>query len=99
MNMKVTIASTAIHTKSGVSSKTGKPYELREQEAWVYFIGPDSKPQAFPTKVMLLLEDKQLPHAVGDYLMHPSSIQPGRFGTIQVKPLLQPIAGNVKAAA
>lgn len=99
MNLKITIASTAIHTKSGVSSKTGKPYEIREQEAWAHFIGPDAKPQAFPTKIMLMLEAQQVPHAIGDYLLHPCSIQPGRFGSIQVKPILQPVSAALKSAA
>jgi len=97
--IKITITSAAVHMKSGTSSKTGKPYEIREQEAWAHFIGPDSKPHAFPTKIMLMLEKQEAPHALGDYYLHPSSIQPGRFGSIQVKPVLQPVGGQVKAAA
>lgn len=33
---KVSITTTAIQTKSGISSKTGKPYEIREQPAWIF---------------------------------------------------------------
>lgn len=97
--LKITITSTAIQTKSGTSNKTGKPYEIREQAAWIHLVGEDGKPHPYPTQMMLMLEKNQHPHGLGDYILHPSSIQSGRFGSLQIKPLLLPAQQAVKAAA
>jgi len=59
--LKITITTTAIQTKSGVSSKTGKPYELREQPAWIHLVGQDGKAHPYPTQMMLMLERDQTP--------------------------------------
>ena len=95
--LKITITSTAVHTKSGIG-KNGRPYEIREQSAWIHLVGEDGKPQPYPTGMMLMLEKQQPPYGVGDYILHLSSIQSGRFGSLQIKPLLV-AAQQVRAAA
>lgn len=97
--LKINITTTAIQTKSGISSKTGKPYEIREQPAWIYLVDEDGKQQPHPVTMMIMLEKNQAPFALGDYILHPSSIQSGRFGSLQIRPLLRPVAGQMKAAA
>lgn len=56
---KVSITTTAIQTKSGISSKTGKPYEIREQPAWIFLHDEQGKPQPYPVTFMLMLERDQ----------------------------------------
>lgn len=96
--LKITIISTAVHTKSGIG-KNGLPYEIREQAAWIHLVGEDGKAHPYPTGMMLMLEKQNPPYAIGDYILHPSSIQSGRFGSLQIKPLLVPHQQAVKVAA
>lgn len=97
--LKITITSTAIQTKSGTSAKTGKPYEIREQAAWIHLVAEDGKQHPYPTQMMLMLEKNQLPYSIGDYILHTSSIQSGSFGSLRIKPFLIPVEKVVKAAA
>lgn len=96
---KVQITTTSVQTKSGISPKTGKPYEIREQPAWIYLVDEHGKQQPHPVTMMLMLERNQEPYHPGDYVLHASSIQSGRFGSLQIKPVLRKIEANVKAAA
>jgi len=96
--LKISITSTAVHTKSGIG-KNGRPYEIREQAAWIHLIGEDGKPHPYPTGMMLMLDKQAAPFAIGDYILQPDSIQSGRFGSLQIKPRLVPVAQPVRAAA
>lgn len=97
--LKVSITTVAIQTKSGVSNKTGKPYEIREQPAWIWLHDEQGKPQPHPVTFMLMLEKNQAPYAMGDYVLTPGSIRSGRFGSLQIKPELRKVEQAVKAAA
>lgn len=96
---KVTITTTALQTKSGISSKTGKPYEITEQPAWIFLIDQNGKPQPYPVQIMLMLDKGQHPYSLGDYVLHPSSLQSGRFGSLQIRPDIRKVEAQVKAAA
>lgn len=97
--LKVSITTTSIQTKSGISSKTGKPYEILEQPAWIFLIDQQGKQQPYPVTFMIMLEKNQAPYALGDYVLHSSSIQAGRFGSLTIRPDLRKLEANVKAAA
>lgn len=97
--LKVSITTIAIQTKSGISSKTGKPYEIREQPAWVFLQDENGKQQPYPVIFMIMLEKNQLPHSIGDYILIASSITSGRFGSLQIKPQLRKVEGLQKVAA
>lgn len=90
--MKITIDSTEVHTKSGISQRNQKPYEIREQGAWLHTGGK------FPVACRIPLERDQPPYAPGDYeITTPLSV--GRFESLQVNRNLglQPVK-SVKAA-
>lgn len=75
--MNLTIDSTEVHTKSGTSQRTGKPYEIREQGAWLHTGGK------FPVACRIPLERDQAPYAPGEYeITTPLSV--GRFEALQV---------------
>jgi len=95
--LKISITSTAVHTKSGIG-KNGRPYEIREQAAWVHLYDQDGKANPYPTGMMLMLEKQSAPYAVGDYIMESSSIQSGPFGSLKIKPVLKSVA-PMKAVA
>lgn len=96
--LKISITSTAVHTKSGIG-KNGRPYEIREQNAWVHLYDQDGKGNPFPTGMMLMLEKNSAPFPVGEYIMQPSSIVSGPFGSLKIKPVLTPSATPMKAVA
>lgn len=90
----LTFESTEVHTKSGNSSRTGKPYNIREQSAWLH-VG-----QKFPVSVRIQLGDQQPPYAPGDYAIERPFIA-GRFESLQVSRDLglTPIKAAARAVA
>lgn len=96
---KIAITTTALQTKSGISSKTGKPYEITEQPAWIFLVDQNGRQQPYPVQIMVMLEKGQHPYALGDYVLHPSSVQSGRFGSLQIRLDIRKVEANVKAAA
>ncbi len=76
---KVSITTTAIQTKSGISSKTGKPYEIREQPAWIFLHDEQGKPQPYPVTFMLMLERDQ-PADLKPVLQRTRTVKPPPFG-------------------
>lgn len=93
---KVQVETTVFDLKQGTSAKTGKPYSIREQEAWMFGYGRDGKPQPHPQKIKLTLDDDQPPYEIGNYTLDPSSIYVDRFGQIAIRARLRPL---VQAAA
>lgn len=96
---KIAITTTALQTKSGISSKTGKPYEITEQPAWIFLVDQNGRQQPYPVQIMVMLEKGQHPYPLGDYVLHPSSVQSGRFGSLQIRLDIRKAEANVKAAA
>ena len=74
---RITIDSTEVHTKSGTSNRTGKPYSIREQGAWLH------TGAKFPVACRLPLEEGQPPFEPGDYEVT-SPLSVGRFEALQV---------------
>jgi hypothetical protein len=59
--MRVEVKSAEVREQSGTSKTSGKPYELREQAAWI------DLGKAYPVEVKFLLQKGQQPFAVGHY--------------------------------
>jgi hypothetical protein len=95
--LKVNITSNHVHLKSGVSSKTGKPYEIREQEVWVHLFDRDGKPNPYPSSVLVTLERDQPAYNPGEYTIHPSSFYANGYKQLAMRLRLQP--GKLQAAA
>lgn len=98
---RVEITSANIQTRSGISQRTGKPYTMREQTAWMTTYDDFGKANPYPAEIKLTLGDEQEPYAVGAYTMHPGSIYVGRFGSpeIRIRQLVPVVESkNLKAA-
>jgi len=94
------IKSTDLRQISGTSTKSGKPYSIREQEAWAFLYGRDGKPQPYPQRVSLSLGDDQQPYEPGLYYLDPSSIYVGDFGKLMLgRPVLVKVVSDAKKAA
>lgn len=97
--IKIEINDLAVETKNGISSKTGKPFSIREQTGWGFFYDQQGKPHPHPMRVRLTLDDQQAPYPVGIYMLAPESLYPDRFGQITIRAKLKPaVAAAAKAA-
>ena len=96
--LKVQVETTMFDLKQGTSAKTGKPYSIREQEAWMFGYGRDGKPQPHPQKIKLTLDDDQQPYETGTYQIDPASLYVDRFGQVAIRVRLRQIAQAAKAA-
>jgi len=97
--IKIEIQSTEVETKSGTSSKTGKPYSISEQDGWGYFHDQSGKVHPHPMKIRIMLEKDQAPYAPGLYTLAPESLYPDRFGQITIRPKLKALVASAKQAA
>lgn len=87
--IKVEIADTRVDVKQGTSSRTGRPYSIREQEGWGYFFDVEGKPHPHPMRVRLTLDDSQQPYPIGAYTVAPESLYADRFGQISIRARLK----------
>lgn len=77
--MKIEIVSADVREISGTSSKTGKAYNMKKQDAYVHLDG-----QKYPVKFEFTLEDKATPYAPGWYSLDESSYFVDRFSNLQL---------------
>lgn len=96
--LKVSVETTVVGEKRGVSAKTGKPYAIREQEAWMFGYDREGKPHPHPQKCKLTLDDDQQPYPLGTYVLCPSSLYVDRFGQIGIRARLRAAVQQAKAA-
>ncbi len=83
MTLIIEIESTKLNVKTGVSQRTQKPYEIREQNALMFKEG-----ERFPDKIKVTIRDGQSAYAPGRYTLHDDSFYPSRFGGLEVNPVL-----------
>ena len=92
MSIKVEVRSEELDVKTGVSQKNGKPYNIREQSAWGFFVDQQGNPHPYPQKVRLTLEDtQQNPYPPGMYELADASFYPDRYGQIRIRAQLTPL--------
>lgn len=98
--IKIEIVSASVVHKTGTSQKTGKPFDIPEQEGWAHFHDREGKLNPHPTKVRITLDRDQAPYSVGVYSLAPESLYSDQWGQICIRPRLRSIASAaVKAAA
>lgn len=100
--IRIEVETAEVMTKSGIAAATGKPYTIREQNAWAYLIGQDGKPNKHPEAMKITLERDQPPYAVGAYTLDPGALYVAQFGKlsigrIRLNPIQSPVQ-SVKAA-
>ena len=97
--VKVEVVTSVFDMKSGTSARTGKPYSIREQEAWAYLVGADGKPHPHPQKIKITLGDDQQPYQPGNYILSPASLYVDKYGQLSIRASLSPsIAAAAKVA-
>jgi hypothetical protein len=90
--IKVEVSTQVVDVKSGTSAKSGKPYQIREQEAWAYFYDREGKPYPHPQKIKITLDDDMQPYGLGLYIIDPASLYADRFGQVAIRARLRAAA-------
>jgi hypothetical protein len=88
MALKIEIHSDQVEQKSGMSN--GRAYNIREQHGFAH-LGADP----YPTKIKLRLKEGQPPYAPGQYTLHDHSFKVGKYGSLEVEPMLVPAPAAV----
>lgn len=97
--LKIEVKDGTVQTRSGVSAKTGKPYNIREQEAYAYVYGKDGKPAPYPVRISLSLPDNGPGYNPGAYQLDPACIYVDRFGSLAIaRPRLLPLVSQAAPA-
>jgi hypothetical protein len=78
MTQKIEILSATVNTKKGTSAKTGKPYEMRDQDAALHDTGAK-----YPRECKWPLARDQQPYAPGVYVVG-NALAVGDFGRLQL---------------
>ncbi|MCK9283976.1 MAG: G5P family DNA-binding protein [Rhodocyclaceae bacterium] len=99
MTIKIEVKSVEIAVKNGTSARTGKPYSIREQEAWAYTTDRKGNPHPYPQRIRLNLEDDAPAYSVGFYTLSPGSFYVDRFNGLALGPVLTPIASKLAQQA
>ena len=90
--LKIQVETMVVDAKNGTSAKTGKPYFIREQEAWMFGFDREGKPHPHTQRIRLTLDDDQQPYPVGTYQLDPASIYVDRFNQIAIRARLRSVA-------
>ncbi len=88
--IKITVAQTTVRELSGTSSKSGKPYAMRFQNAYAFTQDREGNTPPFPEKFEINLDRDQAPYVPGDYTLQPSAVYVDRDGRLAVSPRLTP---------
>lgn len=78
MQLLIDVRDAKIETKNGTSRKTGKPYSIHEQPAYV------TLPNGETRRVVLQHEDGDPPLIVGNYQPKASAYWVGDFGALSI---------------
>lgn len=78
LKLTVEVRESKIDVKSGVSRKTGKPYSIAEQAAFV------TTPTGETRRITLSHEDGDVALPVGEYQPKPSAVWVGDFGALSI---------------
>jgi hypothetical protein len=99
MSIKIEIKSADVDVRNGTSQRTGKPYSIREQVGWGYFVDPKGALYPYPQRVRLTLDEGEEPYKPGTYQLAAASFYPDRFDQIVCRAKLQPIAAAASSRA
>ncbi|AXH73838.1 MAG: helix-destabilizing protein [Inoviridae sp.] len=94
--MKIEIANVSVRNQSGISQRTGKPYSMEKQEAYLHLDG-----QPYPVKFEFTLAQGATPYQKGFYTITDKTFIVDRFGSLGVSGQLElvPVAVGQRQVA
>lgn len=92
--MKIEIVNVNVRNQSGTSQRTGKPYSMNKQEAFLHIEG-----QPYPVRFEFNLAEGATPFQKGFYTLSDKSFMVDRFGSLGVSGQLElvPLVANHQA--
>ena len=96
MQTKITITKPDLNVVEGISAKSGKPYKLRIQTAYLHSVSDDGVVGDFPDKFEFILADGQDAYPRGQYTLSPSAVQVSRDGRLETRVRLVAIPAATK---
>jgi hypothetical protein len=102
--IKVTVTDPTVRNMQGKAKASGRDYNLNFQFVWLHLFDKAGHPEAYPTKVEIILDKDPkdgaaLFFAPGEYILHPSSIYVNGDGKLAVAPRLVRATAPAKQAA
>jgi hypothetical protein len=101
--IRIEVVSAQVHEKKGTANATGKPYCIREQDAYAYTVDRNGETEKHPQKIVIGLDRDEPGYQPGMYTLLPQSfyVKQDRFGaTLAVGRLvLKAIAADSKLKA
>lgn len=98
--IRIEIKAGTANKRSGTSVKSGKPWEIVEQEAWAFLFDQSGNPAPYPSKIVIQLENGQPPYPAGNYTLADQCFYVGDFGRLTVgRVKLVPVTVKQAAAA
>ena len=86
--------------RQGTSAKTGKPWEIVEQQAWAFLVDASGNSAPYPSEIVIQLENGQPPFPAGNYTLADSVYYVGDFKRLMLgRVKLVPVAVKQSAAA
>lgn len=96
--IRIEIKDATVETRSG--NRNGRDWTIRSQTAWAFTVGLDGKPNPYPERVSITLEDGSQGYAPGVYTLSPQSLYVGDFGRLTLgRPVLVPVQQKPAQAA
>jgi len=94
--MKIEIANVSVRNQSGISQRTGKPYSMEKQEAYLHLDG-----QPYPVKFEFTLAQGATPYQKGFYTITDKTFIVDRFGSLGISGQLElvPVAVGQRQVA
>lgn len=97
--MRIEVKSTAVAERKGVSD-AGRPWSIREQQAYAHVLDRDGKPEEYPQKITLRLDEGDQAYPAGEYTLADASFYVGQYGRLTVGTVkLQALAKSVQRSA
>jgi Helix-destabilising protein. len=95
---RVIVETADVFEKKGIAAKTGKPYQIREQEVYVYLLDSQGVEKKFPSAIRVGLDDSPA-YQPGEYRLSPDFLHVGDFARLMVGRIrLLPKAAALAAA-
>lgn len=82
--MKIEVTSNEVDEFSGVSRNTGKPFQIRKQQAWGHLPG-----QPYPQLISIPLGRDQAPYQPGVYELAQESFVVNKYQELGLRPVLK----------
>ena len=93
--IRIEVQNTTVFTRSGVSGRTGQPFQIHYQQCVAYTVDRDGVIN--PASVQINIPRGREPYQPGIYELVPGSVYVNRFSQLEISPVLRPVIE--KAAA